>query len=333
MQNARILIVDDEQSILDFLGEYLSEHGHEIITAETGTQGLDLYNSEMPDLVLLDLRLPDLSGLDVLKHISSRDEETALIVISGAGTPDDVIEALRRGAWDFLVKPFTNLEFVLHSVRKCLEKKRLRQENRLYRQHLEEEVERRTLELRQEILAHKRTEEELRRSEMRYRELSLTDDLTGLYNARHFFRQVQAETDRALRYRTPLSLCVLDIDNFKRYNDTYGHLSGDAVLCELGRIIQKLIRESDTAYRYGGEEFILVLPATNREEAARVAERIRSTFFEHAFFPVNGTEVHVSISVGVTSFVPGETVSDLVDRADQNMYSAKKCGRNTTVCK
>ncbi len=331
--SARILLVDAEPSLLEMLGEFLREQGHEVILAATGASALDLYNSERPDLILLDLKLPDLSGLEVLRHISARDEETALIVISGVGSMHDVIEALRRGAWDFLVKPFVNLELVLHSVSKNLEKVRLKRENRLYREHLEEEVQRRTLELRQEIISRKRIEEELRRSEMRYRELSLTDELTGLFNARHFFRQVQTEVERATRYNSPLSLCVLDIDNFKQYNDTYGHLNGDAVLSELGRTIRNLIRDADSAYRYGGEEFIIILPESNSEEAARVAERIRLAFFEHTFFPAPGTGVHVSISLGVTSYVYGESVSDLVDRADQNMYAAKKSGRNTTVCR
>lgn len=331
--SARILLVDDEPSLLEMLGEFLRENGHEVILAATGASALDLYNLERPDLVLLDLKLPDLSGLDVLRHISARDEETALIVISGVGSMEDVIEALRRGAWDFLVKPFVNLELVLHSVSKNLEKVRLKRENRLYREHLEEEVQKRTQELRQEIISRKRIEEELRRSEMRYRELSLTDELTGLFNARHFFRQVQTEVERATRYNSPLSLCVLDIDNFKQYNDTYGHLNGDAVLTELGRVIRKLIRDADSAYRYGGEEFIIILPETNREEAARVAERIRLTFFEHAFFPEPGEGVHVSISLGVTSYIYGESTSDLVDRADQNMYAAKKSGRNATFCR
>ncbi len=175
--------------------------------------------------------------------------------------------------------------------------------------------------------------EELRRSELRYRELSLTDDLTGLYNARHFFKQLQAEVDRSMRHQNPLSLCILDVDHFKRYNDSHGHLCGDAVLAELGRIILHRIRESDSAYRYGGEEFFIILPATCREEAARVAERVRQAFLEHAFFPKDGCEVHVSLSIGVTSFRRGESVSDLVERVDQNLYVAKNAGRNTTVCR
>lgn len=330
---ARILIIDDEPTLLEFLGDFLREYGHEVFVAENGADGIELYNTEMPDVVLLDLKLPDMSGFEVLKHISTKEYETAPIVISGAGSTDDVIEALRRGAWDFLVKPFVNLEFVLHSVNKGLEKVHLKRENRLYRERLEEEVQRRTHELRQEILTRKLIEEDLRRSELRYRELSLTDELTGLYNARHFFRQVQTEVERATRYNSHLSICVLDIDHFKLYNDTYGHLSGDAVLSELGRIIRQLIRDSDSAYRYGGEEFIIILPETTCEEAARVAERIRITFFEHPFYPEAETEVHVSISLGITAYLFGETTSDLVDRADQNMYRAKKSGRNTTVCR
>ncbi len=329
---ARILVIDDEQNLLEMLGELLGDQGHEVILANTGAKGLDRYYSHHPDLALIDLMLPDLSGFDVLKHISSQDEETALIVISGVGSTDHVIEAVRRGAWDFLSKPFANLELVLHAVDQGLEKVRLKRENRGYREHLEEEVRKRTLELREEIQARKRLEEDLRRSELRYRELSLTDELTGLYNARHFFRQAQAEVERAQRYGSPLALCVMDIDHFKRYNDSYGHLSGDAVLSELGRIIRRQIRDSDSAYRYGGEEFMILLPETPGEEAARVAERIRLVFFGHAFFPGQDAPVHVSVSVGVTSYVPGESVSDLVERADQNMYAAKKCGRNTTIC-
>lgn len=330
---SRILVVDDELDFLQFLGEYLKDQGHDVILAENGPQALDLYHTEQPDLILLDVNLPDLSGLDVLRHIASRDEETAIIVISGVGSTDNVIEALRRGAWDFLAKPFPNLEFLLHAVNKGLEKVHLKRENRRYREHLEEEVQKRTRELRQEILIRKRTEDELRRSEMRYRELSLTDELTGLYNARHFFRQVHAEIERAARHHCALSLCVMDIDHFKCHNDTYGHLSGDSILSELGRIIQRHIRESDSAYRYGGEEFILILPETTREEAARVAERIRLCFAEHAFFPRNGEETHVTLSLGVTSYIRGESSADLVDRADRNMYLAKNTGRNTTVCR
>ncbi len=332
-QRPRILIIDDEPALLDLLGAMLAEQGYEILRADSGRLGLDLYRSANPDLMLIDLLLPDISGFEILKRISAEDEETGLVVISGAGSLDSVIDALRRGAWDFLTKPFPSLELVVHTVQTCLEKSALKRENKLYREHLEREVARRTQELEAEIQRRKAVEEDLRRSELRYRELSLTDDLTGLYNARHFFKQLQAEMDRSMRHRSPLALCLLDIDHFKRYNDSHGHLCGDAVLAELGRIILGCIRESDSAYRYGGEEFFLILPATCREDAARVAERVRLAFLEHAFFPKVGVETHVSLSVGVTCFRRGESASDLVERADQNLYAAKNVGRNTTVCR
>lgn len=333
METSRILLIDDEPALLDLLESILVEQGYDILRADTGSRGLDLYQSAAPDLVLIDLLLPDISGLEILKRISVRDEETGLVVISGAGSMDAVIDALRCGAWDFLTKPFPNLELVFHTVRTCLEKAALKRENKLYREHLEREVARRTRELEAEIQRRKTVEEDLRRSELRYRELSLTDDLTGLYNARHFFKQLQAEVDRSVRYQSPLSLCILDIDHFKRYNDTHGHLCGDAVLAELGRLILRWIRESDSAYRYGGEEFFIILPATCREEAARVAERVRLAFLQHAFFPKDGVEAHVSLSLGVSSFRRGESVAELVERVDQNLYAAKSAGRNTTVCR
>ena len=157
-----------------------------------------------------------------------------------------------------------------------------------------------------------------------------TDPLTGLLNHAAFRSDME---QRLLECTHTAVMIMMDVDRFKQYNDTYGHLNGDAVLSELGRTIRNLIRDADSAYRYGGEEFIIILPESNREEAARVAERIRLAFFEHTFFPAPGTGVHVSISLGVTSYVYGESVSDLVDRADQNMYAAKKSGRNTTVCR
>lgn len=331
---SRILIVDDEEPILDFLSEYFSSIGFTVHTASLGAEALESSRAHAFDVILVDLNLPDMSGLDILHCVSSEDDEVALIVISGGISMEGVIEALRRGAWDYLVKPFPDLQIVEHAVNSALERVRLKRENRQYREHLEEAVCIRTAELYQEIQLRKQVEAELRRSELRYRELSLTDELTGLFNARHFFRQMQAECERALRYSHPLALCVMDVDNFKIYNDTYGHLSGDAVLSELGRIIQRLIRDADSAYRYGGEEFILLLPETQPDEAVRVAERIRTVFNEHAFFPKNGTEVHVTLSLGVTRFKCGaESPSNFLERADRNMYTAKKNGRNRTFCR
>lgn len=180
----------------------------------------------------------------------------------------------------------------------------------------------------QDVTERKIVEDELRESEKRYRELSITDSLTKLYNSRHFFRQLRQEIERAKRYEEPLSLILLDIDNFKGYNDTYGHLEGDRVLAVLADVIRETLRSADSAYRYGGEEFTVILPETEGENALLVAERLRKGFEETVLTPLPRSEVHMTVSVGVTQYIPGEEDSVLIKRADSAMYTAKTSGKN-----
>jgi len=187
------------------------------------------------------------------------------------------------------------------------------------------------IETLQDITEQKRTEEELRQSEQRYREMSITDSLTKLYNSRHFFRQLGNEVDRAKRYGDSLSLILLDIDDFKRYNDSYGHLEGDNVLKALSNVIRKNLRTSDSAFRYGGEEFTLLLPQTESENAFIAAERLRKDFKNLVLSPSPGVEVHMSVSIGVSRYVPDEQPSSFLKRADEAMYKAKKQGKNCVL--
>ncbi|MGA7826350.1 MAG: diguanylate cyclase [Geobacteraceae bacterium] len=180
----------------------------------------------------------------------------------------------------------------------------------------------------QDITERKIVEDELRESEKRYRELSITDSLTKLFNSRHFFRQLRQEIERAKRYEEPLSLILLDIDNFKGYNDTYGHLEGDRVLAVLADVIRANLRTADSAYRYGGEEFTVILPETEGENALPVAERLRKSFEETILSPLPRTEVHMTVSVGVTQYIPGEDDAVFIKRADHAMYTAKTSGKN-----
>jgi diguanylate cyclase (GGDEF)-like protein/PAS domain S-box-containing protein len=180
----------------------------------------------------------------------------------------------------------------------------------------------------QDITEQIRAEEELRQSEQRYREMSITDSLTKLYNSRHFFRQLENEVERAKRYGTPLSLILMDIDDFKRYNDTYGHLEGDKVLRALSNVVRKNLRTSDTAYRYGGEEFTVLLPETEGENAFIAAERLRKDFENEILTPLPGSDVHVTVSIGVSRYVSGEQPSTFLKRVDEGMYKAKKLGKN-----
>lgn len=167
-------------------------------------------------------------------------------------------------------------------------------------------------------------------SEQRFKEMSITDDLTGIYNSRHFFNRLKNEIERTNRYGHSLTLLILDLDNFKQYNDTFGHLAGDSVLAETGKIIRKSIRSTDTAYRYGGEEFAILLPESGGQESLNFAERIRMEF-ENNVFPINQEKnLRVTVSIGVAQYISGEKITAFIKRADENMYVAKSEGKNRT---
>lgn len=158
--------------------------------------------------------------------------------------------------------------------------------------------------------------------------LAITDGLTKLYNSRSFYSQLELEVDRFNRYQHPLSLLLLDIDHFKEYNDAYGHLEGDKVLVRFSQIIKSCLRANDSAYRYGGEEFMVLLPETGGERAKTVAQRIRKTLEIEKFIPGSGKEVQITISIGVTQYFRKEELSTFIQRADKAMYLSKQNGRN-----
>ena len=173
--------------------------------------------------------------------------------------------------------------------------------------------------------------EALRESEKRYRELSIVDDLTQLYNSRHFYFQLKIELDRSNRYELPLTLLLLDLDNFKAFNDAYGHVEGDQVLWRLGQVVKRCLRETDFAYRYGGEEFTILLPMTTGADGAVTAERVRTEFKKETFSPGPGQDVHVTVSIGLAQYKPQEEMKAFVHRVDQLMYQGKKNGKDR-VC-
>ena len=187
-------------------------------------------------------------------------------------------------------------------------------------------------ELELEINKREEVEEELRKSEKGYKDLAITDGLTQLYNSRHFYSQLEMEIDRANRYNHPLSLLLMDIDDFKQFNDTYGHLEGDKVLAAFGKVVQRCVRAVDAGYRYGGEEFTVILPETDVQGAVFAAERIRKGFEAEIFSPIPNETVHITVSVGVTQYEPEEKLKAFVKRTDKAMYSAKKEGKNRVFC-
>lgn len=183
-----------------------------------------------------------------------------------------------------------------------------------------------------DISKRKEMEAQLKDNEKIYRELSIIDALSQLYNSRYFYHQLKKEIDRVNRYgEQPMTLILLDIDNFKAFNDTYGHVEGDQVILRLGQVVKRCLRQTDSAYRYGGEEFTILLPMTKSKDAVVTAERIRKEFKKEIFSPLSGQDVHVTMSLGLTLYQKREDMKTFVNRADQLMYQAKKNGKDM-VC-
>jgi diguanylate cyclase (GGDEF)-like protein/PAS domain S-box-containing protein len=187
------------------------------------------------------------------------------------------------------------------------------------------------IETLQDITEQKRAEQALRESEDKYRIMSITDGLTKLYNSRHFYDQIGVETDRSQRYDRPLSLLLFDLDNFKKINDTYGHLEGDRVLEAVSGVIKSNLRTVDTAYRYGGEEFTVLLPETGIETAVSLAERLRQNIATILLKTASGTDITITVSIGVAEYDASELVNSFVRRADDGVYEAKRKGKNQVI--
>jgi diguanylate cyclase (GGDEF)-like protein/PAS domain S-box-containing protein len=183
-----------------------------------------------------------------------------------------------------------------------------------------------------DITERKLMEEALRESEKKYRELSIIDDLTQLYNSRYFYQQLRMEIDRVNRYGQPLTLLLLDLDDFKLFNDAYGHVEGDQVLFRLGQVVKRWLRQTDSAYRYGGEEFTIMLPMTSSADGAVTAERIRAELKKEIFVPESGEKVHVTLSIGLAQYKPQEDMKAFIHRVDQLMYQGKKNGKDRVCC-
>jgi two-component system cell cycle response regulator len=291
----RVLVVDDHESVRAFLEAALQKHGFVIETVETGQAAIDAM-ANRPDTVLLDLVLPDMSGLEVLDAIRELQYPPPVIVLTGS-VDRDAPACLSRGAHDFMAKP-PQLEELVARVSAAVRVKRLQDQ----------------LHSANELLTQQ----------------ALTDALTGLANRRHGFKELDRLVAAAERHDR--SLCVLmgDIDHFKTLNDTYGHDAGDACLREAARRLANAVRRDDLPVRWGGEEFVVLMPDADAEKAAEVAERIRSDVADPPFY-ARGDEIHVTMSVGWAMRRTDEEGSDLVARADGALYEAKRRGRNAVV--
>jgi diguanylate cyclase (GGDEF)-like protein/PAS domain S-box-containing protein len=428
----RILILDDEASILDILTQHLSTEGYDCRSTTSPREALEWLKLEPCSLLITDLKMPEMSGIEVVGHAKAIQPDMAVVVVTALIEVTSAVQAIRAGADDYLLKPF-NLSEISFSVGNVLEKRRLTLENREYQHRLEERVQDATRHLQRandelrtakdylESLLHSTVdaiftineaghvgfvnqgalallgysqdelgdaeaarlfaggpselaylrrrmqegkpvqnyETELRHSESQLipvnvslsqihdqhdgglsilaickdvteqkrlqeelREMSIKDSLTGLYNQRYFYDRIESEIERARRQNHPLALVLFDVDQFKVYNDTHGHLEGDRVLQEVGRVIVECTREHvDTGFRYGGDEFTVILPEASEQQALLIAERIRTSFEAQHFD-------HLTLSMGLMSYKEGYSSRVFMQFADSIMYDAKRSGGN-----
>jgi diguanylate cyclase (GGDEF)-like protein len=312
----RILIVDDEESLRIILSQVLTEDGHEVTIAKNGEEGLELFRKDPFQVVFTDIVMGNMSGLELLMEIKQIKPETQVIVITSHASLDTSITALRAGAYDYLIKPFDDLDMISNIAHRALEKLRLIKENKRLFSELKEK--------NAQLIA----------ANIALKELAVRDGLTELYNHRYFQEALTVEVLRCNRHGRSFSLIFLDVDHFKKYNDINGHPAGDVALKLIGHQIGSRLRGSDILCRYGGEEFAVILPETSKEITCQIAETLRKQIEESAF---EGEETqpggNLTISLGIATYSQdGQDGSTLMEVVDRRLYKAKADGRNRCCC-
>jgi len=316
-----ILIVDDAATNIQVLGNILDRENYEIAVSTDGVQALKMIDEISPDLILLDVMMPRMDGFEVCRKLkeSSRTRDIPVIFLTARTETDDIVTGLRMGAVDYVTKPFSSYE-LLARVGTHVELKRCRDYIINSNRSLREEIETRERLMNE----NKRLMEELVRYNRMLENLAVRDSLTGLYNHKNIMERLEDEVNESARYGHPLSVIMFDLDHFKDINDRFGHLVGDEILVRVSSAISSRIRKVDIAGRYGGEEFLVILPHTALNGAFYMADSIRSMIGDITW-SIDGLSVTISGGVAENS---GNRAREFVDRADSLLYSAKKNGRN-----
>ena len=296
-QNEAILVVDDDPMVRDVVVESIKDMGHRVDVCGDGAEALIKNEGDPFDVIITDMRLPSLDGLSLIRRLKAGAADTDVIVITGYGSIENAVECMKAGALDYLIKPFSPDQIQV-AVRKALEHRELRRRAR---------------------------EREF------YMELSYVDALTGVNNRRFLDEALEKEVLKSQSQEASFVLFMIDIDDFKVYNDRNGHLKGDEALARIGRMLKSVCRSYDIVTRYGGEEFAIVFPRADKCNAMEVANRILKGVREAEF---DGEDQQpagsLTVSIGVAAYPEhAKAAQEIIRCADEALYAAKKGGKDT----
>ena len=292
LKEMKILLVDDTSSNIDVLMKTLEPEGYSLAVASSGKKALEIAQRFLPDLILLDIVMPRFDGFETCRQLKKKEatQDIPVIFITARNDPDDIIKGFDAGGVDYISKPF-------------------RQE---------------------EVCVRVRTHLKLRNLMKRLEYLARTDQLTGLSNRRDILTKIEQEIFRYQRNKRTFILIMCDIDHFKTINDTYGHDTGDCILINVAQALKEAVRNYDTVGRWGGEEFLIVLPETELADGIQVAEKLRLNVESKEFY-YNEKKLKITISFGVSIYEDGMTIDTCIKRADERLYIAKETGRNKII--
>jgi diguanylate cyclase (GGDEF)-like protein len=319
----KVLMVEDSKVTIKALTGFLDDLGVQLLIAETGFAAVELYRRERPDIILLDIILPDINGYEVARQVrklQGKDDWTAIIFMSVMSKDDDLARGIEAGGDDYLMKPVGRivLQAKVSAMYRLVRMQRALVQLTEQLNHTNEQL--------------NQANEQLNLANQELHRVSMTDGLTGIPNRRVFDELLVREWRRCARLKKPISVVMLDVDYFKKFNDRYGHQAGDQCLKATAKVIASAVpRASDLAARYGGEEFVLILSETDREGACSVADRIREQVANLKVENEDSPHHYVTLSCGISTVVPSEDrpVDKLVKSADNALYIAKKQGRNS----
>lgn len=293
MEN-KILIVEDDSVIAEMLHQFLTRSGYQAKITSSAEEAEEVLKGEEVNIILSDIQLPGMDGITLTKKVK-KQYNLDVIIATGYSSEYSYEDAINNGASDLIFKPIRLNELMLRINRVIRERSLINERDRMI--------------------------ENLRR-------LSIKDPLTDLYNSRYFYEQLEKEITRSDRYFHPLSLIFIDIDNFKSVNDSYGHMMGDKAILMIAQKMKASLRSLDTAYRFAGDEFTIILPETAADKAEVVADRIRSEMENERLVIFEKLISKITLSIGIAEYVRNEEMGQFIHRADVNMYQAKQSGGN-----